>query len=388
MKKQKHRKPIVFLDIDGVLQPTDSQKRFDHDLEKLQEEYAEKDEGYRTLCRYDIAAVLYDWDQAAVENLRRLLEETEAEIVVSSDWRSHDTPHKMPLLLRIHDLEKYYAGQTVASSLYAGYRAGEIFEYLLEHPDISRFVILDDRYMKEFNPRFPGHCVDCYYKFEDEQFQDALTAINLVDFEPGVLSPDLLEFEKFSKNSRELTKFELGLHTMIKYCRYHRDDNHNLHEYLCNAIRNNKTVKKFSMPKGVTFSRDKENIYRGNPKEEPSIYEALCDNQSITHLDLSSNSIYFIKTLLESLMKRNIPLDFLALRDCYITTEHWEEIMADFIIRYPYPLTIDLRDNSHMMKSELAKALSKMPDITVWASRTFGGYGSESELLDNFIYKK
>ena len=26
---------VVFLDIDGVLQPTDSQKRFDHDLEAL-----------------------------------------------------------------------------------------------------------------------------------------------------------------------------------------------------------------------------------------------------------------------------------------------------------------------------------------------------------------
>lgn len=33
---------IVFLDIDGVLQPTASQKRFDHDLVALREDLAER----------------------------------------------------------------------------------------------------------------------------------------------------------------------------------------------------------------------------------------------------------------------------------------------------------------------------------------------------------
>jgi len=79
------------LDIDGVLQPLGSQKRFDHDMEKLREDLAAKfdNDEYLEMDRYDLAAVYYDWDPDAVERLRKLCIEQQAEIVISSDWRTY-----------------------------------------------------------------------------------------------------------------------------------------------------------------------------------------------------------------------------------------------------------------------------------------------------------
>ena len=60
-------------DIDGVLQPTSSQKRFEHDLEALRENLAERYGGeYRQVNEYDLGAVVHDWHAAAVARLRAL----------------------------------------------------------------------------------------------------------------------------------------------------------------------------------------------------------------------------------------------------------------------------------------------------------------------------
>ena len=52
-----HPPNVIFLDIDGVLQPGNCQDRFNHDLPELRERLAtEWDEGYRGLNEYDIGA--------------------------------------------------------------------------------------------------------------------------------------------------------------------------------------------------------------------------------------------------------------------------------------------------------------------------------------------
>ena len=77
---------VIFLDIDGVLQPTRNERRFRHHMEETAQFLREKydDEIYLSLDRYDVAAVYYDWDLAAVGILKKLIEETCSEVIVHS----------------------------------------------------------------------------------------------------------------------------------------------------------------------------------------------------------------------------------------------------------------------------------------------------------------
>ena len=138
---------VVFLDIDGVLQPYDSNNRFymlDNSLvEKLSKKHGVS---YAQYSIYDVMAVYYDWDTQAIERLRYILEKTRSKIIVSSDWRSITMPNKMLDLLRIHNLDKYWFKDNIINEEYIPLvqkRALEIKDSLLRYP-IDNFVILDD----------------------------------------------------------------------------------------------------------------------------------------------------------------------------------------------------------------------------------------------------
>lgn len=115
---------VIFLDVDGVLNSTS---------------YFEK-VGYGSDCNFD---------PLCMENLKYLVESTDAYIVVSSDWKRSE--QKLNLLLE--ELEKYglkdrYIGCTPVVEDYnngaiRSNRGSEIALYLSNHKcDI--FVILDD----------------------------------------------------------------------------------------------------------------------------------------------------------------------------------------------------------------------------------------------------
>ena len=76
---------IIFLDIDGVLQPYSSQKRFEINRKELKEKLS-KELGidYSIYNEYDVAAAACDWDKDAVDRIKNIIEKTEAKIVVSS----------------------------------------------------------------------------------------------------------------------------------------------------------------------------------------------------------------------------------------------------------------------------------------------------------------
>ncbi len=144
-------KCVLFLDIDGVLQPTWSQKRFDYDLDALQKEMAEffNDEGYLKMDKYDIAAVFYDWDFVSIGYLKKFLIDFNADIVLHSSWINHSNLANLKRLFRIHQLDDYLVDLTEKNS---GYRDDGtsrskvlvIDEYLEKHPEIDRYAIIDD----------------------------------------------------------------------------------------------------------------------------------------------------------------------------------------------------------------------------------------------------
>ena len=151
---------VVFLDIDGVLQPTTSQKRFDHDLEALRESLARRyGPEYLEVNEYDLGAVVHDWHAGAVARLRALCEDHDARIVVSSDWRLRRSVAQLQALFRLHDLHHLIVDRTSDAGGAPHYRAGEVKQYLDTHPEVERFVIIDDSYRTEFDALFPDHFV-------------------------------------------------------------------------------------------------------------------------------------------------------------------------------------------------------------------------------------
>ncbi len=203
---------VIFLDIDGVLQPGSYQHRFDHmaevsDLAKKLN--TELDNGFdyyqlvggdkeydnrQQVNKYDIAAVYWDWHPEAVKLLHEVIDKTGAKIVLSTDWRGRGL-EEMRGLIDIKGFGKYLYGATyfaakpysstdgklftweemnkqdnewreITDNIRTGlnkiyppidygfwtrtvdYRAAEIREYLDRHPEVTSYVAVDDMYLE------------------------------------------------------------------------------------------------------------------------------------------------------------------------------------------------------------------------------------------------
>lgn len=169
---------VIFLDIDGVLQPKNNQFRFKYDLDELSRRLAAQfgDNQYLEMDKYDLGAIYYDWDKSAVENLRKLCTIQQGEIVISSDWRYYSPLSRLINYFRIHDLHAYITGEIPKTS--GKYRCGQITEYLDANPDILHFCILDDAWISEFTATYPEHFVQCSIKFDEAAYLKAAAILS------------------------------------------------------------------------------------------------------------------------------------------------------------------------------------------------------------------
>jgi hypothetical protein len=173
----KHLRTVVFLDIDGVIQPLSNNRRFKHDLEKLREELAVKynNDEYLEMDRYDLGAVYYDWNEKAVERLRKLCVDFSAEIVITSDWRRYSPLSRLKDYFRLHDLDKYITGKI--PQVPGKFRCDEVAEYLKTNEDIQKFVILDDAHVDDFEANYPEQFVHCRGIFDENSYKKALSIL-------------------------------------------------------------------------------------------------------------------------------------------------------------------------------------------------------------------
>lgn len=149
-----NKRAVVFLDNDGVIclsnnwggrtKKWNEYKKLNPDQDML--ELAPVD------VRFD------DFDKKAVKVLNQVLEETGAEIVVSSDWRLH---------ANLEELGEYYLSKGILKvpigvtkryfncdnpdelewnrrTAYEQQRCIEVRQYLTDHPEITHWVCVDD----------------------------------------------------------------------------------------------------------------------------------------------------------------------------------------------------------------------------------------------------
>ncbi|MDM8522821.1 HAD domain-containing protein [Desulfococcaceae bacterium HSG8] len=374
-------KKIIFLDIDGVLQPTSSQKRFKHDMDKLKKQLAEEeDERYKDMDKYDIAAVFYDWDPDAVKNLKSLCENAQAEIVISSDWRSYNTLERLKLLFRIHELDRYIIATT--DQISGHMRDYEIEDYLLNHPDTGNFVILDDAYYDYFNRRFPDQFVFCRRIFDDECYQKALSVLQQPPEENSVPEPVLM-LESLSDNA-PVTKAEFSLDRISIILRYYRYSADDFISQVCKGVEKNLHIRHLTvsgLSRNLSFNEREEDVFAASP-----MWNALQLNSSITHLDISDNSLKDISSLIRALKARKCSLEALDLRQNSLN-DNSLDILTDYISSISHPFSLMLQDACRFLEEEMVQVISENPHVTVFALdrqfEVFRGFGRRKSVPDN-----
>lgn len=142
---------VIFLDIDGVL----NSEAYVLKLEK--QHYAlghGEPASPETTC--DCFKLYQQIDRDAIDRVNRIVAETGAKIVISSTWRKLFDPPVLAGMLAAHGLMVgEIIGETpeghdhpgmlvVYGNLERMYRGYEIDYWLRQHPDVERFVILDD----------------------------------------------------------------------------------------------------------------------------------------------------------------------------------------------------------------------------------------------------
>jgi len=173
---------VVFLDIDGVISPTfeGEYKRQKDEYEKRQLQYdsavyIEKSDAnaggdkQKWIRPYDFYTIETRWDQASIQLINNLLWKTDSVCVLESSWiNTYNTPERMKAVLRLAGMEERYAG------IAPGRRKNEgIDAYRAEHPEIDRFIVIDDDDYWDFAKKYGMYFIQPHHLLNE---QDCMAA--------------------------------------------------------------------------------------------------------------------------------------------------------------------------------------------------------------------
>jgi len=171
---------VIFLDIDGVLN--------DEEFYILR---ADENSQYHNY--YDKPYPLSEFDPRCVERINKIVKETGAKIVLSSSWRSDDTPKllnifkQVDLTLFTYKTPYIYDFDPLTQKIRDVKRGEEIQKFLDEHPYIDKYVIIDDD--SDMLPHQMDNFIKCnaYYGISDNDTEKAIKLL-------GTIEDDLKEY--------------------------------------------------------------------------------------------------------------------------------------------------------------------------------------------------
>ncbi|OKZ75083.1 MAG: hypothetical protein BHW00_03070 [Clostridium sp. 26_22] len=115
---------VIFLDVDGVLN---------------------SDEYFDKIKNVNICGIESEIDVEKIKLLKKAVDETGANVVLSSSWRyTRNAQYLKELLLR-------YGINADSTPFIQNERGLEIKQWLLEHPEVEKFVILDDEIFDSYD---------------------------------------------------------------------------------------------------------------------------------------------------------------------------------------------------------------------------------------------
>jgi len=143
--------PVLFLDIDGVLNP----------------------ESHPVLSLVHEGFVFHP---KAVNYLKKILNETNAFLVISSTWRIGRTLEEVKEIFSHYQLDSYIQDMTPFLDWDAT-RGDEIKAYLMKRPDIKHFLILDDD--RDIDPFSHAHIwVNPLEGITEDVYKDMVNKLN------------------------------------------------------------------------------------------------------------------------------------------------------------------------------------------------------------------
>jgi len=138
---------VIFLDFDGVLNTESFIVHFFMIMERCEIKRPEAKTLRKILIRDDYGNL---FDPLCMNQLKWILEMTEAKIVVSSTWGKNGLEW-----VRSMWKDRQYPGEIIDITPYIwdGTRGDEIAAWLSKHPEVTNYVILDDQSDMQPNQR-------------------------------------------------------------------------------------------------------------------------------------------------------------------------------------------------------------------------------------------
>ena len=133
---------IIFLDIDGVINTNIKQQELtDDDIYHLYKDDLIYNQFHINGPRLALTKIYNYWRIESIKVLQQICKNSNVKIVITSYWRMKYMYEEMRFFFDIFDLGKYIIGFT---SEHYDLRGEEIRHYLIKHPNIKNFVIIDD----------------------------------------------------------------------------------------------------------------------------------------------------------------------------------------------------------------------------------------------------